>query len=57
MLILRDRRLTQEYKLVRNQILFWVKPCADVIGGKKECEIAILSLKGKEPVWNDNTLR
>ena len=35
MLKFQDSMLTQESKVVQNQILHWVKPCTDVIGGKK----------------------
>ena len=52
MLKFQESMLTQKSKLVQNQILHWVKPCTDVIGGKKECEIAIFNLKVKELVCN-----
>ena len=48
MLKFQDSRLTQESSLAQNEILHWVKPCPDVIGGEKECEMAIFRLKGKE---------
>ena len=43
--------------MVQNQILHWVKPCTDVIGGGKECEIPIIRLKGKELICNVNVSR
>ena len=35
MLKFQDSILTLESKVVQNQILHWVKPCTDVIGGKE----------------------
>ena len=35
MLKFQDSMLTQESKVVQNQILHWVKPCTDVIDGEK----------------------
>ena len=47
MLKIQDSWPTQESKLVQNQILHWVKPCADVIGGEKSVKELFSARKGK----------